>query len=335
MRITRDLLHKFARETVRKRKRSEPDLHAAYLVGSLLDDEPLLGGTTDIDIILVHKYQVPVPRECVSLTPEISLDIFHKITDDFDQPRALREDPWMGYPLTKNHILLYDTDHWLEFIQASVSAEFHRPDYVLTRVQTLLNTARENWFSMIDTPSKTHLAWLNLYFINLSLAANALSGLIGPPLTRRRFMLTFDHRTEQLAIDQMLVGFKGLMGFRDSHADSLTDWTSGLSEDLLYLAEKTEAPIHLSNPRHAYYLDAIKALVESGTPSHASWPLLRTWLDIRLAIPLPAPGDDAWHDCLESLGLTEEATEEKTEALDAYLDQVDILIENWAEAYGV
>lgn len=35
MRITKDLLHKYAKETVKRRQRSELDLHAAYLKGSL------------------------------------------------------------------------------------------------------------------------------------------------------------------------------------------------------------------------------------------------------------------------------------------------------------
>ena len=35
MRITKDLLHKYAIETVKQRQRSEPDLHAVYLTGSV------------------------------------------------------------------------------------------------------------------------------------------------------------------------------------------------------------------------------------------------------------------------------------------------------------
>jgi predicted nucleotidyltransferase len=66
------MLHKYAQETVRQRERTEPDLHAAYLVGSLLDAEPMLGGSTDIDVVLVHKYQALVERETQAITPEVS-----------------------------------------------------------------------------------------------------------------------------------------------------------------------------------------------------------------------------------------------------------------------
>jgi len=77
MRITKALLHKLANDTIKQRKRSEPDLHAAYLMGSLLGDDPLLGGSTDIDLVLVHRYLAPVERETTALTPEVSLDILH------------------------------------------------------------------------------------------------------------------------------------------------------------------------------------------------------------------------------------------------------------------
>ncbi|MFN2302685.1 MAG: hypothetical protein ACK2TV_03045, partial [Anaerolineales bacterium] len=190
MRFTRSILHQYAQETVRQRERTEPDLHAAYLVGSLLDPEPLLGGTTDIDVILVHKYQAPVERETLAITPEVSLDLFHRTRNDYEQHRQFRRDPWMGYPLTFNHILLFDTDHWLEFIQASVSAEFHRVDNVLARVNTLSSTARASWFTLIQNTTLPHQEWLRNYLEILSLAAIAIAGLIGAPLTTRRFLVT-------------------------------------------------------------------------------------------------------------------------------------------------
>ncbi len=90
MRITNSMLHKFAQETVSQRVRTEPDLHAAYLTGSLLGESPLLGGTTDIDLVLVHKYQAPVEREVQALTPEVSLDIYHKTKIEYDEHRQFR-----------------------------------------------------------------------------------------------------------------------------------------------------------------------------------------------------------------------------------------------------
>lgn len=335
MRFTQKLLNKFAIETVKSRQRSEPDLHAAYLTGSILSESPLLGGVTDIDLVLVHKYQAPVEREVLGLTDEISLDIVHKRKEEYDQHRQLRQDPWMGYPLTRNHILLFDTDHWLEFIQASVSADFHRPDNVLVRSNLFLNTAREAWFSLIQTPSETHLDWLHRYLEVLALAANAISGLIGPPLTTRRFLITFNQRSQTLGVPNLITGFFGLLGFSEDERGLLTTWHEGLELDFNHLHVTAVPPTHLNECRQRYYLDGIKALIEGETPDHALWPLLRTWIDIHLVMPEPSPGEEIWEACITALNLTEDQAEQKIEALDAYLDTIEINIESWANAYGI
>lgn len=335
MRITQDLLHKFARETVKQRQRSEPDLHAAYLTGSVLSESPLLGGATDIDLVLVHKYQAPVDREILGLTNEISLDIFHKRQEDYNQPRHLRQDPWMGYPLTRMPILLYDTDHWLEFIQSSVRAEFHRTDNVLARVFRMMNAARESWFSLVQTPSATHLDWLNRYLETLSLGANAISGLIGAPLTPRRFLSTFKQRVDTLGVPHLITGFFGLLGFSEAVRTFVPSWAEGFEVDFDHMLESANPPMHLAECRRGYYQQSIRALILDETPDLAIWPLLRTWIDLHLAMPKPSPGTDIWEDCLSALNLTEDQTDQKTEALDAYLDTLEINIEAWSEAYGI
>ncbi len=335
MRITQELLHKFARETVKQRQRSEPDLHAAYLCGSVLSEFPLLGGVTDIDLVLVHKYQVPVERETIGLTNDVSLDIDHKRQEDFENPRHLRQAPWMGYPLTYNHILLFDTDHWLEFVQASVSSDFHRPDNVLARVNLFLSEAREQWFSLIQTPSETHTAWLHRYLEILALAANAIAGLIGPPLTTRRFLTSFNQRTHTLGVPNLIAGFFGLLGFSDQERGSLARWVEGLDADFDHLLETSVPPAHLTACRQPYYLEGIKALMEYETPDQALWPLLRIWTDIHLSMTKPSPSLEVWQGCLKSLNLTEEQSSQKATALDAYLDTLEVNIESWAEAYGI
>ena len=47
MRITKDMLLNIAQDTVTKRVQEDPSIMAAYLHGSILSEEPLLGGTTD------------------------------------------------------------------------------------------------------------------------------------------------------------------------------------------------------------------------------------------------------------------------------------------------
>lgn len=335
MRITEKLLHKFAAETVKQHQRRQPDLHAVFLTGSLLNESPLLGGATDIDLVMVHKYKVPTEREVEAITPEVSLDIYHKHQDDYSQPRQLRQRAWLGYPLTRSNIVLYDTDHWLEFIQSCVSAEFHRADNVLARVKFFYDAAREQWFSLLSSPAQSHLEWLDRYFHSLAFAANAVAGLIGPPLTTRRFLIDLQKRVDSLGVPKILAGFLGLSGYSNSLQDKFPDWILAFDRDYTHMIEKSTAPVHLSACRQTYYKNGIKALMESKDPGSAFWPLVRLWLDVQLAMGKEASPQDDWENMMESLHLTQSAVSEKTEALDAYLDTIDITIESWSAAYSV
>ena len=67
MRITRETLLKIARDTAAQRARASRDILCIYLTGSLTTDQPLLGGVTDIDLIIVHGSEPPVEREVLRL----------------------------------------------------------------------------------------------------------------------------------------------------------------------------------------------------------------------------------------------------------------------------
>src|SRR3990172_10109061 len=99
MRVTRESLIRIAKETVQQRvyNDNDKDIVAAYLTGSLLNIEPMLGGTADIDIVFVHKNKPRKIREFVKLTPDFHLDISRRTKDEFKSPRELRGDPWLGY----------------------------------------------------------------------------------------------------------------------------------------------------------------------------------------------------------------------------------------------
>ena len=74
MRVTRESLIRIARETVQERAFNDKDVMAAYLTGSLVGEaDPMLGGTADIDLILVHASTPMLKRELVKLTPDFHL----------------------------------------------------------------------------------------------------------------------------------------------------------------------------------------------------------------------------------------------------------------------
>lgn len=329
MRITDDLLHKFALDTVKTRTRTEPDIHAAYLTGSILTDDPLLGGATDIDIVLVHRYQISTERETEAVTPEISLDIRHVLKDAYEPHRKLRQDPWLGYPMTRSNILLHDTNHWLEFIQAGVSADFFSPENVLARSNGLLESASQTWFNLLKSAPESHAVWVQRYLDILALAANAIAGLIGPPLDTRRFLVKFREQALSLGVPAVLAEFIGLLGNLDASPEQLTGWIEAFEADLTKAADQP-LPVDLAPCRHAYYVNAIRALAVSETPEGALWPLIKAWTDLTATQAKPSP---AWEDCLNALQLNKEHLDQKAEGLDAFLDNVELVLETWANTY--
>ena len=72
------------------------DLVCAYITGSLTLEDPLIGGTTDIDLIYVHSLETTQRREIVPITDDFHLDIAHFPQSYFSQPRELRTDAWVG-----------------------------------------------------------------------------------------------------------------------------------------------------------------------------------------------------------------------------------------------
>ena len=91
MRITPALLLKIARDTVAQRTRSDRGLLSIYLHGSLLEDDPLLGGTADIDLGVIHDEEYSMEREIQRLTDEVHLDIAHHARSDYRWARSLRD----------------------------------------------------------------------------------------------------------------------------------------------------------------------------------------------------------------------------------------------------
>ena len=108
MRITRDTLLKIARDTAAERVRVSRRVICIYLTGSCVVDEPLLGGTADIDLVIIEDGQPLLAREVVRLNDEISLDISHYAQEDFLHPRSLRVDPWLG-PILYNKPTMLQT----------------------------------------------------------------------------------------------------------------------------------------------------------------------------------------------------------------------------------
>lgn len=335
MRVNQDMLIKFAQDVVQKRFLPQKDVCAIYLVGSVLQAEPLLGGSTDIDLVVVHDEDPPARREILRVTREISVDIQHHGKSLYAQQRQLRLDPWMGSALkNKHHHLLFDREHWFDFVQASAASQFDREDYTLQRARNLLENARATWMTL-ESPFDPlpPLTWLHGYLNSIAEAANAVVVLHGAPLPLRRLLLAFPAYAEAAGQAGLSAALQGLIGANLVSIAQLQHWRADWETSLQKQGRDLQnAPAELHPYRLAYYTDAFDALVESGNPSAGLWVMLNTWKEA-LRLEADTLTGSVWQEVLDSLNLQTAKNADRVEALDALLDHIDIILSRWGNAH--
>jgi len=82
-----------------------------------------------------------------------------------------------------------------------------------------------------------------------------------------------------------------------------------------------------------YYKKCFEAMLGHENPNVVLWPLLNTWT--HAAVALSASEVNAWKAACNTLGLIGESFAERVEGLDHYLDELDILLDEIADANGL
>lgn len=332
MRINRNMLLKLAKDSVEKYVAADRTLLAVYMQGSLLGEDPLIGNTADIDLFFVHSDEVQVEREIIKISDEVHLDIAHHSHMLFRQPRELRVHPWLG-PTVYGCKIMYDPQHFMNFVQASVRGQFSSPENVLSRVRKHSNHARSMWESLSLEKKPPDAKNASLYLSALEHAANVIAGLSGQILTERRFLSNLSHRADDVHKPGLYLGFLGLLGAPSVEVAGIRAWLPEWRKVYNDLPID-DAPIRLQPARFLYYDRAIETILNSQTPHDVLWPLWRTWTHAILVLPDNVPHHRAWHKAGEQLGLLGAAFTERIEALDAYLDLVDDILDAWARENG-
>ena len=336
MRVTRESLIKIARETAQERAYNDKDIIAAYLTGSLVDDtlDPMLGGAADIDIIFVHKEEPKRRREFVKLTPDFHVDISHRAKAEFKRPRELRLDPWLGWEMY-DPMLLFERERFFEFVQAGLRAgsEFNAPAPALQRSRSLLSHGRQIWRDLLEISDAVTPTDVAKYMKSLYHAVNAVAELSGPPLQERRLMLEFANRAETAQRPGMDAALVGLMGASALEASAIQSWLPEWKLAFESASESSRVDPRIHPARVAYYEKAIQAMLEGEKPVAALWSLLQTWtfaVDV-----LPELSGNPWRAACGQLGLTAAGIQERVEALDHFLDEVEALLDELAAQYGL
>ena len=334
MRVTRESLIRIAKETAQERAYNDKDIIAGYLTGSLVtDDDPMLGGTADIDIIFVHAAEPKHRREFVKLTPDFHLDISHRAKAEFKRPRELRLDPWLGWEMY-DPMLLYEREKFFEFVQAGLRAgfEFNAPAPALQRSRLLLSQGRQIWRELLAVDERVTPQDLAHYMKSLYHAVNAVAELSGPPLQERRLMLEFAPRAETAQRPGLNAGLFGLLGA--SHLDPafIHDWIPEWRLAFEAAMENSRVDPRIHSARLNYYEKAVRSILAGDHPRAALWPLLQTWT---LAVDVLPEQAGAWSSACDQLGFSSSRFEEHVSGLDQYLDEVEVLLDELATQYGL
>lgn len=336
MRVTRESLIRIAKETAQEHSFNDRDIVAAYLTGSLAADgfDPLLGGTTDIDIIFVHTTEPKHRREFVRLTPDFHVDISHRARAEFKRPRELRLDPWLGWEMY-DPMLLFEREKFFEFVQAGLRAgfEFNAPAPALHRSRLLLAQARQTWRELLEIGDIVTPSDIVKYMKSLYHAVNAVAELSGPPLPDRRLLLDFPARAETAQRPGMVAGLYGLLGASALEASQLSAWMPAWRSAFVLAAESNRVDPRIHPARLNYYEKAIQSILSGDQPRAALWPLLQTWT--LAADVLPDHAQEAWHAACGDLGLVAPAMQERVDGLDHLLDEVEGLLDELTARYGL
>lgn len=339
MRLTRDTLIKIARDTAVQRGRVSRRIICIYLTGSVLEDAPMLGGTTDIDLVVIHDSEPVQEREIVHLTDEVHLDISHFSQAVFHQPRHLRSDPWLGPFIYSKPMVFYETGHWFDFTQAATGAQFFQPDYIYQRAGKLSQAARDAWLRLETGAESSHPRRVYTYFETLENAGNALVSLTGEgkPLAERRFLLQLPHRLQSLHHPDLVSGLTALVVADPSKLEVVWDNWLGQWKKAFQAAGSAQAEtLHprLHPARHLYYERAITALWEEN-PTAAAWLLFRIWSLASAYLPDDSPERADWEAACQMLELDSEHFSRRIQQLDQYLDSVEEALDAWARNNGV
>ena len=333
MRVTRESLLRIAKETAQERAYNDPEIIAAYLTGSLLNIEPMLGGTADIDIVFVYKNKPQQSREFVKLTPDFHLDISRRAKDEFKSPRELRSDPWLGYEMY-DPILLYEREKFFDFVQASLRAgfDFEQPPLMLQRCRKMLSHGRQIWMDLTDVESAGPKE-IAKYMKSVFHALNAVAELSGPPMYERRLLLEFPARAESAGKPELTASAFALISANTVGVDKVKGWTSDWKYAFKLASENANVDMRINPARANYYEKAINAMLEGEIPLAALWPLFLTWT--LSAQVLEGDHLKFWQNAAGDLGLLGAGFAEHVDQLDHFIDDVEIILDEIARENGV
>ncbi len=334
MRITKDLLLATAKDAVKRTLFNSNDIVCAYLTGSIIREDPLLGGTTDIDLFYVHSVDVEINRELVPVAEDYHLDITHLSQSYFSQPRKLRTDAWVGSFLCHYPIVLFESNHWFDIIRSAVFANFFQPVNIIQRVTPFIEEARRDWVTLQRQGSDLDDEFMHTYLKAIKNAANAVACLTYVPLTDRRVLIDFPAAALGVQMPGLTGGLIDLIVPPDPIEPDWETWLANWNIAFSSIQQIGNTPLSYSEMRRSYYEKAIFSLKDENNQA-ALWILLWTWSFMSSRLPKNGSSQKGYMDLLGQLMLSPDHFSDRVDGLDQFLEAVEEIIERWKAAVGL
>ncbi|MDP3451218.1 MAG: hypothetical protein Q8R87_11615 [Anaerolineaceae bacterium] len=326
MRVTRDILLNLAKENAAKLTAKDRGLVCVYLTGSLLHQDPFIGGVTDIDLICVHDRPVATCREIVRINADVHLDIAHYPQETFSPARKQRRDPWICGALDLGAISLQDSTHWFDLTRSSAISQFWQPANVAARSRLFLDSARQDWQALEDGSVPQGIKRIQVFVNAVRKTANAAACLSGMPLTVRRLFVDLPDRAEKAGLPDLTGDLVHLFTSIEVTDESWQPWLAGLNNTFEALSSIKTIPPSINPNRRNYYEKAILALSEE-RPAAAVWVLLDVWTLAATLLPKTEASYKEWQAFSHQLKLDSKTLPTRLDALDAALDKVEEVVE--------
>lgn len=319
MRITRDILLTQARENAAKLAAKDRGIICIYLCGSLLQEEPLLGGVTDIDLVCIHDRPVKTEREVIRLGADVSLDLAHYEKEAYEPARKLRTDAWIGGGFESVPLVLHDSLRWYDFMRASATAQFWRPENIATRARSFLVPARKTWSDLQDEVIPQGIKRVTAYLRALRDTANGVIVLSGTPQPIRRLVSELPSRSLQAGLLDFTGEFISLFTSSEVSDEKFSAWLSAYAAIFEEAKEINNFPADLQPFRRAYYEKAISSIYPEH-PAAALWIMLQTWTKAAAYLPKSGESYKAWQTLCRELEVDTRNLPQRLEGFDALLD---------------
>lgn len=322
MRITRDILLTQARENAAKLAAKDRGVICIYLAGSLLLEDPLIGGITDIDLICVHDRPVEKRREVIRLSTDINLDLAHYEKEEFEPSRKLRTDAWIGGGFETVPLVLHDALRWYDFTRASATAQFWRPENIAARARSFLVPARKTWSDLQDEAIPQGIKRTTAYLRALRDAANGIIVLSGTPQPIRRLLVELPSRALQAGLLDFAGEFISLFTSSEVSDEKFSAWVTGYASIFEESKEIKNFPAQLQPFRRPYYEKAIVSIYPDH-PAAALWIMLQTWTKTAAFLPKTGEAYKSWQSLCRDLEVDTRNLPQRLEPLDHLLDRAE------------